>query len=214
METRGRSSNNDGAEAATIAVAAIVFFAAIFFAALLPAIAGTIYYAASTIAAFSLTTAILAAWNSRLSARELLWSAIAPLGASLGVLYVAILAYEAIDPAVVSHAQSLLGNGPLRIQSVIGKAIEFVGHLGMDYLLWMTFDMLAFFLISVCMLVSMFQFVHCVALANAPMTGGGIWRALYFRTRRFATAGSSAFMLILLGIAWYLATGHMYHLIK
>lgn len=211
----GRSSNNgDDAFPIFVITGLVLLVALLMFAAYLPQIADTLYFSITSIAVFSVAAGVSAALSGRFNTAEWWLHTIAPALTSMGCFWVTTIAHAAISPDVVSFAHGLIANQPMSFKTVLGGAFTFFRSINNEYVLWMTFDMLAFIAVLVSAVICAMQCVYYIALANFRDSGGSGWRKVVTMAQGPSGFGSLFFAWFLLFVAWLLASGEAYRLTR
>lgn len=205
-------SNDDGG--VIIVIAGLVLITALLiFAAFLPQIAYVLCFFVTAIATFSITACLLAIFTGQFNTPQWWMHSVFPLFVSMGCFYVIVTAEQSISAEVVVYARGLLGNGSINFGIVLGSAFEFIKTVKSDYSQWMFFEMLAFACVTICALLISLQCIYYISLSNTRAEKGRMWEVLTLWTDRFSGMGTLSFISILLGAAWFLATGQMYQLL-
>lgn len=209
----GQSSKSDDTFPIFFVITALALLVALFlFAAYLPQIADTLYFFITTVAVFSITAGISATLSGRFNTVEWWLHTIGPALTSIGCFWVTSIAHAAISPKVVSFAHGLIANQPMSFKTVLTGAVTFVRSTHNEYVLWMTFVMLAFVVVLASTVICAMQCVYYIALANVRDSGGSGWRWIVSVTQKFSGLSSLFFAWFLLAVAWFLASGEAYRL--
>jgi hypothetical protein len=182
------------------------------FAAYLPQIANSLRFFITMVATFSIASSVLSLITGQFNTPQWWLHAILPSLISIGCFWLTGLAYNAISPDVVAYAHGLLGYGPLTAKSVISGAFTFIRAINNDYTLWLLFEMSAFVFILGCAILCLVQCVFYISLANIRGDGSKFWMKIALMTEKFSTGTTTIFILILFGLAWAFATGHIFEL--
>lgn len=192
----------------------LVFIGCLLFAAHLPVIADSLYWLTASVACFAIAATVVSLFGGLFATPVWWWHAVIPVVVSLLCFYIVTIAHASITPEVIHFAQGLLGARPLSLQTLISSGMAFVKGIGMAYVNWMLFEMIAVVVLFVISLISAVQCVYYAALANLLNAAGGFWKRIFLVTAWVDGIGAKIVIWLGLPLAWFLASGRFYWLVS
>jgi len=205
-----RAQSNSTDSSAIFVLGLLLLVPLFLLVAYLPTVIQILRVAIATMAVFSITIALCSLFAGRWNTMSWWHHGLIPFLANVASFWIIDVSYRNTAAELINFAYGLLGSQPFSVHGVISAAINFYRSINPAYMQWMVLQMSAFFLVGLCTILVAFQSVHYVALANTRVSSRRLWAWLAWKTRAYASLGTTVLIVVLLVAGWAAGTGRLY----